>query len=174
MLKRNLHNDSGSAFVELALVTPILLLLMIGAAELGRIAYFAIEVSNAARAAVAYGSQTTSTAGNSSVENVGMENAAINDASSIASLTFPSPGMTNACVCETANSGGATTTTAQGSCASISIVTCPTSTATGVTNTIVEYVQASTQAQVSTMLHYPGIPSSFTLHGFAQMRVIQE
>ena len=170
MLKRNLHNDSGSAFVELALVTPLLLLMMIGAAELGRIAYFAIEVSNAARAAVAYGSQTTSTAS----DFTGMQNAAIKDASSIASLTFPSPGMTNACVCETANSGGATTTTAQGSCASISIVTCPTSTATGVTNTIVEYVQASTQAQVSTMFHYPGIPRSFTLHGFAQMRVIQE
>lgn len=170
MLKRNLHNDTGSAFVELALVTPLLLLMMIGAAELGRIAYFAIEVSNAARAAVAYGSQTTSTAS----DFTGMQNAAIKDASSIASLTFPSPGMTNACVCETANSGGATTTTAQRSCASISIVTCPTSTATGVTNTIVEYVQASTQAQVSTMLHYPGIPSSFTLHGFAQMRVIQE
>lgn len=171
MLKRNFHSDTGSAFVELALVTPLLLLTMIGAAELGRIAYFAIEVSNAARAAVAYGSQTTSTAS----DITGMQNAAINDASSIASLTFPSPGVTNACVCQTANSGsGSTTTTAQGSCASVSIITCPTSTSTGVTNTIVEYVQASTQANVSTMLHYPGIPRSFTVHGFAQMRVIQE
>jgi Flp pilus assembly protein TadG len=170
MLKRDLHNDSGSAFVELALVAPLLMLMMIGAAELGRIAYFAIEVSNAARAAVAYGSQTTSSAS----DFTGMQNAAINDASSIASLTFPSPGMTNACVCQTAIFGGATTTTAQGSCASISITTCPTSTTTGVTKTIVEYVQASTQAQVSTMFHYPGIPRSFTLHGFAQMRVIQE
>lgn len=172
MLKRNLHNDSGSAFVELALVTPLLLLLMIGAAELGRIAYFAIEVSNAARAAVAYGSQTTSTAS----DFTGMQNAAINDASSIASLTFPQD-PSNACVCETANSNtGVTTTTAQVPCSpsSISITTCPTSTTTGVTNTIVEYVQASTQAQVSTMLHYPGIPRSFTVHGFAQMRVIQE
>jgi Flp pilus assembly protein TadG len=170
MLKRDLHNDTGSAFVELALVTPLLLLMMIGAAELGRIAYFAIEVSNAARAAVAYGSQSTATAS----DFTGMQNAAINDASSIASLTFPSPGVTNACVCQTANSGnGATTTTAQGSCASISITTCPTSTTNGVTNTIVEYVQASTQAQVSTMFRYPGIPRSFTLHGFAQMRVIQ-
>jgi Flp pilus assembly protein TadG len=171
MLKRDLHNDTGSAFVDLALVTPLLLLMMIGAAELGRIAYFAIEVSNAARAAVAYGSQSTATAS----DFTGMQNAAINDASSIASLTFPSPGVTNACVCQTANSGnGATTTTAQGSCASISITTCPTSTTTGVTNTIVEYVQASTQAQVSTMFHYPGIPSTYTLHGFAQMRVIEK
>lgn len=171
MLKRNLHNDTGSAFVELALVTPLLLLMMIGAAELGRIAYFAIEVSNAARAAVAYGSQTTNTA----EDFPGMENAAINDASSIASLTFPSPGVTNACVCQTANSGtGVTTTTAQVSCASLSIATCPTSTTTGVTNTIVEYVQASTQAQVSTMLNYPGLPRTFTLHGFAQMRVIEK
>ena len=171
MLKRDLHNDTGSAFVELALVTPLLLLMMIGAAELGRIAYFAIEVSNAARAAVAYGSQSTATAS----DFTGMQNAAINDASSIASLTFPSPGVTNACVCQTANSGnGATTTTAQSSCASVSITTCPTSTTNGVTNTIVEYVQASTQAQVSTMLHYPGLPRTFTLHGFAQMRVIQE
>lgn len=170
MLKRNLHNDIGSAFVELALVTPLLLLMMIGAAELGRIAYFAIEVSNAARAAVAYGSQTTGTA----QDFQGMKNAAINDASGIASLTFPQD-PSNACVCETANSGtGVTTTTAQASCASVTIATCPTSTTTGVTKTIVEYVQTSTQAQVSTMLNYPGIPRSFTLHGFAQMRVIQE
>jgi len=170
MLKRDLHNDTGSAFVELALVTPLLLLMMIGAAELGRIAYFAIEVSNAARAAVAYGSQSTATAS----DFTGMQNAAINDASSITTLTFPSPGVTNACVCQTPNSeNGANTTTAQSSCASVSITTCPTSTTNGVTNTIVEYVQASTQAQVSTMFRYPGIPRSFTLHGFAQMRVIQ-
>ena len=40
--------------------------------------------------------------------------------------------------------------------------------------TIVDYVQANTTATVNTMFNYPGIPSSFTLHGFAQMRVLQD
>src|SRR5271163_1698666 len=57
-----IRGDVGQAFVELALVLPIFLLLLVGAAELGRIAYASIEVSNAARAGAAYGAQSHITA----------------------------------------------------------------------------------------------------------------
>ena len=56
------HEEDGQSLVELALTVPILLLLLLGAAELARVAYAAIEVSNAAEAAVRYGAQNSTTA----------------------------------------------------------------------------------------------------------------
>jgi len=43
------HDDKGQAFVELALVMPMLILLILGGIEIGRLAYADIEISNAAR-----------------------------------------------------------------------------------------------------------------------------
>ena len=43
-------------------MTPLVLLLLLGAVELGRYAYFSILVGNAARAGVAYGAQNVYTA----------------------------------------------------------------------------------------------------------------
>ncbi|MHB8891143.1 MAG: TadE/TadG family type IV pilus assembly protein [Candidatus Limnocylindrales bacterium] len=43
------HRSRGQALVELALVTPILLLLLLGAVDLGRLFYARITVTNAAR-----------------------------------------------------------------------------------------------------------------------------
>jgi hypothetical protein len=51
---------------------------------------------------------------------------------------------------------------------------CGTSITPGVTNFVANYVQASTTATVKTMFRYPGIPSSFALHGFSKMRVEQQ
>ena len=48
--------------MELALVVPVFIALLLGAAEFARLAYAGIEVSNAARAGVAYGSQSSTTA----------------------------------------------------------------------------------------------------------------
>jgi len=50
---------------------------------------------------------------------------------------------------------------------------CPASTTAGTVTFVVNYVQVSTSATVSTMFNYPGIPNSFTLKGFAKMRVLQ-
>src|ERR1019366_1494941 len=69
----------GQSLVEVALTAPILILMFLGAAEFARIAFAAIEVSNAARAAVAYGAQNVSTAGDSS----GIQTAATMDAGDI-------------------------------------------------------------------------------------------
>jgi Flp pilus assembly protein TadG len=76
-LKRLLRGDeSGQALVELALsLVMILIPLLIGSAEFARAAYAYIEVSNAARAAVAYGAQTHATA----LDSAGMLTAARND-----------------------------------------------------------------------------------------------
>ncbi len=59
------HRSRGQALVELALVTPILLLLLLGAIDLGRLFYARITVANAAREAamVAASTPTSYTAG---------------------------------------------------------------------------------------------------------------
>ena len=168
-MNRKLRNESGSAFVELALVLPLLLLLLIGAVELGRVAYASIEVSNAARAAVAYGSQNPGTAG----DNAGMTAAASADAADLTNMGATLNTTANdACVCNTG------TGTPSVSCSNMVQQCCPPGetahcTAGYYTGTGVVYVQATTTATLSTIFNYPGLPNSFTLNGFAQMRVIE-
>jgi Flp pilus assembly protein TadG len=168
-----LRDEAGSALIELALTLPLFTLIIIGAAELGRIAYASVEVSEAARAAVAYGAQNHITAG----DTAGITQAAKSSAADIISTSL-SVTPSNACVCETINTGtGQTTNTAITTCGgtgSTALTQCPTSTTNGQVNEIVTYVQATTQATVTTMFHYPGIPTSFTLSGFAEMRVLQD
>jgi Flp pilus assembly protein TadG len=55
--RASLCSESGQSLLEVALLTPLLLLLLVGVIELGRFAYFGILVGNAARAGVAYGAQ---------------------------------------------------------------------------------------------------------------------
>jgi Flp pilus assembly protein TadG len=47
------RSEKGQSLVELALLTPILLLLVVGIVEMGRYATLSIEVANAARAGAA-------------------------------------------------------------------------------------------------------------------------
>src|SRR5215472_6795855 len=70
--RRNLRPDSGQSFIEMALITPLLLLLVVGVIDMGRYAYIGILVGNAARAGAAYGAAAP---GDSS----GTVNAACND-----------------------------------------------------------------------------------------------
>jgi Flp pilus assembly protein TadG len=170
MLSKKLRGNDGAAFIEVALVLPLLTLMLVGAAEFGRIAYAAIEVTNAARAAVAYGSQTVYTA----LDSTGMQAAATDDAPNISSVVAT---PSRPCVCESITSStGAVQTSSITICSGTTdtlAIDCPNITP-GVIQYVVNYVAVSTQATVSTMFHYPGIPTSFTLKGFAKMRVQQD
>jgi Flp pilus assembly protein TadG len=156
------HNEvsesSGQAFVELALVFPVLILLLVGAVEVGRLAYASVEVSNAARAGVAYGSQNSTTA----ADLTNIQLAATQDAPD---LTVLSATATKSCSCETS----AGVITAFGSCSSAvaNLATCPSP------SRIVQSVQVQTSAAVPTLFNFPGIPSTMTLRGYAIMRVQQ-
>src|SRR5690348_9950412 len=50
------YSDSGSAMVETALTFPLFIALLLGAVELGDIAYKSSELTNAARTAAQYAS----------------------------------------------------------------------------------------------------------------------
>jgi Flp pilus assembly protein TadG len=158
MFRRDLREDKGQAFVELALVMPIFILLLVGIAEVGRLAYASIEVSNAARAGVAYAAQSHTTA----QDATNIQLAATQDAPNITSLSATT---SYSCSCESSTG----VMTAAGSCTGISTApgSCPSP------SRIVLYVQVNTTAPVDTLFHFPGIPSTVTLRGFATMRTEQ-
>src|SRR5579871_1490431 len=91
-IARARHHEGGQALVETALVFPILITLLIGTAELARVVYAAIEVSNAARAGAQYGAQSGFTAS----DTTGIATAAASDAANLTGLTTTS---SYSCVC---------------------------------------------------------------------------
>lgn len=143
-------NDFGQALVELALMFPIFILLLVGAAEFGRLAYAAIEVSSAARAGAAYGAQTHLTAS----DTPGIQLAATQDAPNVTGVIATA---SNSCAC---SSGGTVSCT-------YALSLCPSPAR------IIEYVNVNTTATVDTIFNYPGLPHTYTLTGQATMRVEQ-
>lgn len=59
--------ESGQSLVELALVLPVLLLIVLGVADLGRAFYYSTAIANAARAGAVYAALNPSTATAASV-----------------------------------------------------------------------------------------------------------
>lgn len=142
------HKSSGQALVETALTVPVLILLLLGVAELGRLAFAAIEVSNAARAGAAYAAQNGSTAS----DTTGIATAASNDAANLTGLTTTS---SISCIC---SDGTAASCTDNSACS---------------TSHIEESVTVNTQVSFSPMIHLPGLPTTFTLQGQAVQKCLQ-
>jgi Flp pilus assembly protein TadG len=161
MFRHDLCEDKGQAFVELALILPVFILLLVGAAEVGRLAYAAIEVNNAARAGVAYAAQSHTTASDT-LSTGGIVLAATSEAPQVTSMTATA---TLSCSCE--SSAGVITANPSCSPTDTNTTKCPSP------SRIVEFVQVNTTAPVNTVFHFPGIPSSVTLQGNATMRVVQ-
>jgi Flp pilus assembly protein TadG len=144
---RDRVEESGQALVELALTVPLLLLLLLGAAELAGVAYAAIEVSNAASAGVQYGAQNTITAS----DTTGIARAASNDAANLTTLTTNS---SFSCICS--NGSGSTCLTTDCS-----------------TSNIEEILTVNTQSAFNPLINIPGLPTQFTLRGHAVQKVLQ-
>jgi len=144
--------SSGQAMLELCLILPVLLLLILGTIELGRAAYFEIEVSDAARAGALYAAQSMADA----VDGAGILQAVQKNAQDLsltnANLNLPPL----VCVCP----GSASVTTG----------TCP---GGGCTNPQV-YVTVNTSYSLSPLFQYPGLPATFPLHGSSIMPVRQQ
>lgn len=140
--------ESGGALVETALTMPLLVILVLGAVELARVAYAAIEVSNAARAAVSYGAQNGGTAS----DTVGITWAATQEAANLSSLSIAS--ITRSYICSNGNASTGLNTD------------CPNS-------HIEETLTVKTQATVDPLIHLPGLPLTYTLHGTASQKCLQ-
>jgi Flp pilus assembly protein TadG len=145
------RSNTGQSLVELALMFPIFIILLIGAAEFGRLAYAAIEVSNAARAGASYGSLSRYRAADLS----DIELAATQDAGNLTGVTATA---TDFCACSTG--GTITCLTA--------LTTCPSPAR------VIAYVQVNTSASFDPLFHLPGLPTTFPLAGQAIMRVADQ
>jgi Flp pilus assembly protein TadG len=137
----------GQASVELALSLPLLLMMFLVVVETGRAFYIAISVANAARAGVQYGSQSLTTAADTS----GMQNAATSDAPNLAGMTATA---THFCVC---SDGSASTCLATDCSGSHRLL----------------YTQVNTSASYAPLINFMGILPSMTVPGEAIMRVAQ-
>lgn len=169
MMKIRFGDDRGAALVELALAAPLFMLLMMGAIELGRVAYYAIEVENAARAGASYGSVNIGNANQTS----NVQQAAKNDAPDIANLVVVSPGSTCVCLTYNVTAGTRTYNPSSGttSCTSSTITSCTADNAASI-QTVVEYVTVSTSASVSPLVHIPSLPSTYSLSGASALRIL--
>jgi Flp pilus assembly protein TadG len=142
------HRETGQSFVEIALMMPVLVILLVGAAEFASVLYVAIEVSSAARAAVAYGTIAPG-------DTAGIQNAAILDAGNI-TLTSSNVTVSTAGVCSsgTACTGPNSTCVAGTDC-----------TAAG--DHIETIVTVGTSYTFTPAIHLPFVPVSYTLRGHA-------
>lgn len=157
---RKLKSEKGQALVETALTMILYTVILVGAAEFGQFAFAAIEVSDAAKAAAQYASQSRSTA----TDLATMLTLAQNEYYSPSSLKLVSPTATSGYACTCAD-GTAPPDTKCGS-ADNSISACPNS-------YLVATVTVQTQATFNAPIHLPGLSSSFTLNATAVQKVLQ-
>jgi len=124
--------------------------LLIGTADFARAFYFNQEVVAAARAGAQYGSQSVTTASDTS----GISAAALANGTNVPGLTASS----SFCTCQSPVPTGETA--------------CATSYCNGA-NSAATYVTVTTTATFNTLVTYPGIPHSSTMTGTAIMQVQQ-
>jgi Flp pilus assembly protein TadG len=145
--------DHGAALVELGLLLPVMMLLVVGAVDFGRLYFEYIEVVNAAHAGAEYGSIN-------STDTSGMSTAATQSAPDVSGLTVPTKAY--GCECSDGTSYSASCTT---------VPTCTASAGPPARSTNVVYrVEVTTQATWTPLMPWPGVPSSLTLTNTAYMR----
>jgi Flp pilus assembly protein TadG len=138
---RVLNGERGSAILELALITPLLVLLLLCAFDFGRVFFTAMSVSGAAHAGASFGSQSLVR----TLDAVGMRVAA--------ELHAPDLGITasasRVCRC------GAATVSCSATCG---------------TPPMKIYATVTATRTFTTAVDYPGIPGTIAISRTAQMR----
>ncbi|MEO8594342.1 MAG: TadE/TadG family type IV pilus assembly protein [Candidatus Solibacter sp.] len=133
----------GSALVEFALVTPLLLLMLAGVLDYSRALTKAMAVANAARVGAQYGSASST----QSNDTAGIRAVALNSAPNFTGLT-----VTSRQVCQCA---GGSTVSCGGSCGASKMQV---------------YVQVDVQATSQAIFKYSGLPFTGSVASRATMR----
>jgi Flp pilus assembly protein TadG len=147
-------SESGQGAMELALSLPLFVVLIVGGAEIANLAWASVQVNNAARAGAAFGSISRANA----ADTTHIQTAAQNEAPKVTNLHVTSAQV---CYCVTAGVPAALT------CDTEALTNCPSP------SVIQVAVQVNTSAAISTIVHYPGLPSSYTVTAQAIMGVEQ-
>lgn len=157
--------EEGSALIELGMSLPVLFIMILGAGELARIAYAAIEVSNAAHAAAQYAASSHASAQNFSVSGStitgGISNAVTADSDLSGSNAISVKSVSLSCAC-------ANTASVPSSCSDNS--TCESN-----HTAMIETVTVQTQTTFTPLIHLPGTSTSpYTLTGTASQTVTNQ
>ncbi len=136
---------AGVATVEMAFLTPLLLLMVLGICDFGRVYYTAITLAHAARAGAAYGSQSNASAS----DIAGMEQAAREEAQDLDGIS-----VTAERFCECPDAG--TVDCVTGICVA------------GVAPEL--YVKVTASKTFKTLVSYPGIPDTLQMSRVAIVR----
>ncbi len=147
--------QSGQSLVELGLLIPFFVLLLLGVIEIGRYAYIAILVGNAARAGAAYGAQSSATVG----DTAGITTAAKNDFLTNGQSTL---NVTSSYTCGCDSAGAVTTYTCSNGPSSCS----------GSQHWVVT-LNVTASGSYSPLFNYPGIPKPLALSNTAKVRISQ-
>ncbi len=138
----------GQTLVELALMLPVLVLLLLIALDFARMFNMSMAVTDAARAGAQWGAQNRASAANT----LGMEQAACSSM-----VDYPcSPGTDTTALtfCQCAGSTGTISCTSPGGCVNV-----------------LNFVTVTATTTFSTVMPYPGLPSSVPLTATATMQV---
>jgi Flp pilus assembly protein TadG len=154
--RRGLLDQSGGALIETAFFVSFFALpLMVGSAEIGRMTYYSIEVSNAAYAGAMYGMQSATLAADTN----GITAAAQAEANDFGTGLTVTPTIFYACASDV------TGTQYTGANAK--------SNATTACTRALEFIQVNTSVNAATTLKLVSLPLTFNLHGQAVIEVQQ-
>jgi Flp pilus assembly protein TadG len=136
--------EAGSAFIELGLMLPVLLLILLGAIDFARVFFADIALTNAAEVGAMYGARSVS----GSSDLTSMQDASTADAADLSGVTATA---SQYCTC---GNGAAHT--------------CPVSCSGSTMHT---FVSVTTSYTFTPLVPFPGIPSSVPMTRTAVMRV---
>lgn len=151
-----LHDEGGSALVELALVLSIFFPpLLLGVVDMSTVLFSSIEITNAAHTGALYGMTSLASAS----ETSGIQSAAQADAPDFGTNLLVTPTIFYAC---SASEGGTQYTTTTAAAAA-----CPANAA----NHYLEFVQVVASTTVTPPFKCPGFPATFNLSSTSVMEV---
>ncbi len=155
--KRLLRDESGNALIELALMTAFIgVPLLLGTMETGFLVYDSIEISDAAYAGALYGMQSATFAAESST----IISTAQAEAADFGTALSVTPTAYYACSLAISGTQYSTQAAANSAC-------------TGGTNHALEFIQVTTSATVTPIVHCPGLAKTYTLTGTSTLEVEQ-
>jgi Flp pilus assembly protein TadG len=125
--------------------------MLLGAVELGLVAYASIEVANSAKAAAQYGAQSPGTAAETAI----MQQLAVNEAADYG-LTLNTP----------------ISVTSSGACAIAGTVSTTTANCVANGGYLIQILTINTSADYTPLFKIPGIGPTFTVHGSAVQEVL--
>jgi Flp pilus assembly protein TadG len=136
------RTDAGSAALELAVISPLILLLLIGVVDYGRAFFTSVTVTNAARAGAEFGAQGPTTSG----DTVAMRKFAQGDAQEAGTISVSARRY-----CECGGVSHACTACASGAAPDV-------------------FVEVTATKALSMLLPYPGLPRTVTITRTATFR----